>query len=70
MCITFDHEHVPSEHLAALEHEGVRVRPGAAALRHAQDKLVMRERLAALGLPCPRYRPVRTTGRGAGVRGP
>ena len=58
--LTFDHEHVPSEHVAALEHAGVRVRPGASALRHAQDKLVMRERLAALGLPCPRYRPVRT----------
>ena len=58
--ITFDHEHVPSEHLAALEREGVCVRPGPAALRHAQDKLVMRERLAALGLPCPRYRRVRT----------
>jgi 5-(carboxyamino)imidazole ribonucleotide synthase len=58
--LTFDHEHVPSEHVAALEQAGVRVRPGAWALRHAQDKLAMRERLAALGLPCPRYRPVRT----------
>ncbi len=58
--LTFDHEHVPSEHLAALERAGVCVRPGSVALRHAQDKLVMRERLAALGLPCPRYSPVRT----------
>ena len=58
--LTFDHEHVPSEHVAALEQAGVKVRPGARALRHAQDKLAMRERLAALGLPCPRYRPVRT----------
>jgi 5-(carboxyamino)imidazole ribonucleotide synthase len=27
---------------------------------HAQDKLVMRERLRALGVPCPRWRVVRT----------
>ncbi len=58
--LTFDHEHVPSEHVAALERAGVCVRPGAETLRHAQDKLVMRDWLAALGLPCPRYRPVRT----------
>jgi 5-(carboxyamino)imidazole ribonucleotide synthase len=56
--LTFDHEHIPGEHLAALERAGVRVHPGSAALRHAQDKLAMRERLAALGIPCPRYRPV------------
>ncbi len=58
--LTFDHEHVPNGHLSALEREGVRVRPGAEALRYAQDKLVMREKLAGLGLPCPRYGPVRT----------
>ncbi len=52
--VTFDHEHVPTEHLHALESGGVAVRPGPAALVHAQDKGVMRERLAALGVPCPR----------------
>jgi 5-(carboxyamino)imidazole ribonucleotide synthase len=31
------------------------VRPGAAALVHAQDKVVMRERLSALGIPVPRW---------------
>ncbi|MEY2848510.1 MAG: hypothetical protein RI885_1175 [Actinomycetota bacterium] len=51
--ITFDHEHVPQEVLAALEERGVVVRPGASALRHAQDKLVLRRRLAELGLPQP-----------------
>lgn len=56
--LTFDHEHVPSQHLRELEALGVRVRPGSAALVHAQDKLVMRERLTALGVPCPRYRVV------------
>jgi 5-(carboxyamino)imidazole ribonucleotide synthase len=58
--ITFDHEHVPTAHLRVLESEGVVVRPGPAALEHAQDKLVMRERLAAAGLPCPRWAAVRT----------
>ncbi|GGO75940.1 5-(carboxyamino)imidazole ribonucleotide synthase [Nocardioides deserti] len=52
--VTFDHEHVPTEHLHALEADGVAVRPGPDALVHAQDKGVMRERLAALGVPCPR----------------
>ena len=56
--LTFDHEHVPGEHLAALEQAGVPVRPGAAALRLTQDKLAMRERLTALGIDCPRFAPV------------
>lgn len=53
--VTFDHEHVPPEHLRALEHDGAVVRPGSAALLHAQDKTVMRQRLQALGVPCPRW---------------
>jgi 5-(carboxyamino)imidazole ribonucleotide synthase len=61
--VTFDHEHVPAEHLAELEkaaagQAGAAVRPGSAALRYTQDKLVMRERLGVLGVPCPRYAPV------------
>jgi 5-(carboxyamino)imidazole ribonucleotide synthase len=56
--ITFDHEHVPLAHLRALEADGVTVRPGPDALAHAQDKGVMRERLTALGVPCPRHRIV------------
>jgi 5-(carboxyamino)imidazole ribonucleotide synthase len=52
--VTFDHEHVPTEHLRALAASGLAVRPGPDALVHAQDKAVMRARLAALGLPCPR----------------
>jgi 5-(carboxyamino)imidazole ribonucleotide synthase len=55
--VTFDHEHVPGKHLAALE-QVVAVRPGGSALRYTQDKLAMRERLTELGLPCPRYLPV------------
>ncbi|WP_327290855.1 5-(carboxyamino)imidazole ribonucleotide synthase [Streptomyces sp. NBC_01198] len=56
--ITFDHEHVPTEHLRALEAEGIAVRPGPDALVHAQDKGVMRARLAEIGVPCPRNRIV------------
>jgi 5-(carboxyamino)imidazole ribonucleotide synthase len=51
--VTFDHEHVPGAHIEALAADGVLVRPGAAALIHAQDKAVMRARLTALGVPCP-----------------
>ena len=56
--ITFDHEHVPGAILADLESAGVLVRPGSAALRYTQDKLAMRDRLSALGVPCPRYASV------------
>lgn len=56
--VTFDHEHVPAEVLTTLEDEGVVLHPRPAALRHAQDKLVMRERLSAAGLPCPPWAAV------------
>ncbi|MFI1934132.1 5-(carboxyamino)imidazole ribonucleotide synthase [Streptomyces sp. NPDC020330] len=56
--ITFDHEHVPTAHLRALEADGIPVRPGPDALVHAQDKGVMRARLAEIGAPCPRNRIV------------
>ncbi|MGZ4495404.1 MAG: 5-(carboxyamino)imidazole ribonucleotide synthase [Oryzihumus sp.] len=53
--VTFDHEHVPTEHLHALTDEGHACRPGPQALVHAQDKAVMRARLTHLGVPCPRH---------------
>jgi 5-(carboxyamino)imidazole ribonucleotide synthase len=56
--LTFDHEHVPGELLEKLVAEGVTVYPGPEALRHAQDKLVMRRRLAELGEPVPPFAPV------------
>ena len=52
--VTFDHEHVPTEHLHALAEAGVACRPGPQALVHAQDKGVMRARLHHLDVPCPR----------------
>ena len=59
--VTFDHEHVPTAHLEALQAAGVTVRPGPDALVHGQDKRVMRERLgrlAGLGVAAPRWAPV------------
>ncbi|OBG56010.1 5-(carboxyamino)imidazole ribonucleotide synthase [Mycobacterium sp. E1715] len=53
--LTFDHEHVPNELLEKLVAEGVNVAPPPEALVHAQDKLVMRRRLDAMGAPVPRY---------------
>ncbi len=53
--VTFDHEHVPSEHLQVLTAEGHDCRPGSHALIYAQDKLEMRRRLTQLGIPCPRW---------------
>ncbi|MEJ2885352.1 5-(carboxyamino)imidazole ribonucleotide synthase [Actinomycetospora aeridis] len=58
--LTFDHEHVPGEHLRALVAEGVNVHPGPDALLHAQDKLVMRTRLRDLGEPVPPFAAVST----------
>lgn len=58
--VTFDHEHVPTEVLAALEADGAVLHPSPRALVHAQDKLAMRRRLTELGLPCPRWAQART----------
>ncbi|MBP1241284.1 5-(carboxyamino)imidazole ribonucleotide synthase [Frigoribacterium sp. PvP120] len=56
--VTFDHEHVPQEVLRALVEAGVAVHPSPGALAVAQDKIVMRERLTALGLPVPQWAAV------------
>jgi 5-(carboxyamino)imidazole ribonucleotide synthase len=58
--VTFDHEHVPTEHLRALAEAGHRVAPGADALVHAQDKLVLRRALADSGEPQPAWAEVST----------
>lgn len=57
--VTFDHEHVPQSVLRALVADGVAVHPGPEALQFAQDKLVMRARLAELGVPQPDWAAVR-----------
>ncbi len=58
--LTFDHEHVPTEHLQALLDAGVNVQPGPDALVNAQDKLVMRAAIDRLGLPNPEWSAVNT----------
>ncbi|WP_235734062.1 5-(carboxyamino)imidazole ribonucleotide synthase [Mycolicibacterium austroafricanum] len=55
---TFDHEHVPPALLEQLVADGVNVLPPPSALVHAQDKLLMRQRLSSLGVPVPRYTAV------------
>ena len=58
--VTFDHEHVPADVLAALEAQGTPVHPKPQALQYAQNKLRMRERLGELGVPCPQWAAVST----------
>ena len=58
--VTFDHEHVPTAQIQALEKTGVAVRPGSAALLFAQDKLAQRRRLGELGIAVPAFAPVTT----------
>jgi 5-(carboxyamino)imidazole ribonucleotide synthase len=59
--LTFDHEHVPQEVIAAVVAAGTAVYPRPAALLFAQDKLLMRERLGALGLPMPDWARIEST---------
>lgn len=56
--VTFDHEHVPNEILLELERRGVAVHPRPEALQFAQDKILMRQKLEALGVPVPRWAAV------------
>lgn len=56
--VTFDHEHVPHEILNELERRGVAVHPRPHALQYAQDKILMREKLAELGVPIPAWAAV------------
>lgn len=56
--VTFDHEHVPAEHLRTLQAEGVVLHPGPDALQYAQDKLLMRQACERLGLPNPEWAAV------------
>lgn len=58
--VTFDHEQVPTDVLGALAAAGVVMHPTPEALVFAQDKLAMRDRLSALGIPCPRWVAART----------
>ena len=57
--MTFDHEHVPTAHLRALQDAGVNIQPGPDALVNAQDKLVMRAAIDRLELPNPAWAAVK-----------
>ena len=59
--VTFDHEHVPTEHLHALAESGLAVRPGPEALVHAQDKAVMRTATHGVGRAQSAIRAVGTS---------
>lgn len=56
--VTFDHEHVPAEVLAALQDAGKALHPGPKALQYAQDKLAMRRAVEEIGLQNPRWAEV------------
>ncbi|WP_328445027.1 5-(carboxyamino)imidazole ribonucleotide synthase [Amycolatopsis sp. NBC_00438] len=58
--LTFDHEHVPGEHLLTLAMEGYVIRPAPSALGFAQNKLVMREMMAGMGVPGPAFAELST----------
>jgi 5-(carboxyamino)imidazole ribonucleotide synthase len=59
--LTFDHEHVPLEHLLVLREEGVGVFPPPEALALTQDKTVMRKALESWDIPQPRWSVVTET---------
>ena len=60
----------PPSTCTTLAAEGHACRPGPDALVHAQDKAVMRARLAALGVPGPRHRVVADPQRGGATSRP
>ena len=53
--VTFEHELIPQELIAAIEASGVKVFPRAASFIYSQNKLVMRRKMEELGLPNPRW---------------
>ncbi|MFD8499308.1 5-(carboxyamino)imidazole ribonucleotide synthase [Amycolatopsis sp. NPDC059657] len=56
--VTFDHEHVPWEHMYQLAQEGHTLRPGPEALAFAQNKLVMREMMRGMDIAGPEFAEV------------
>lgn len=65
--VTFDHEHVPGEILRELERRGKAVHPRPDVLQYAQDKILMRQKLAELGVPIPEWAGGRRRGRAAAL---
>jgi len=53
--LTFDHEHVPLAHLQRVKDVGTAVCPSPEALALTQNKIKMRQKLAELVIPQPRW---------------
>lgn len=53
--VTFDHELLSPEVMQALVESGVPFFPSASAVLYAQDKLLMRQALSSIGIPCPQW---------------
>ena len=53
--VTFDHELIDLDQIAALEALGVAVRPSSSALHYAVDKAYQRRRFREAGIPVPRF---------------
>jgi len=53
--ITFEHEQVPQTLIKSLQDAGIRVFPSADAFAYSQNKFLMRQKMAELGLPNPQW---------------
>ena len=53
--VTFEHELIPQELIAAIEAAGVKVFPRGTSFIYSQNKLAMRAKMQELGLPNPRW---------------
>lgn len=58
--LTFEHELQDGDYLEQLQERGVSVHPSPQALAFAQNKLVMRRKIAELGIECPRWAEIAT----------
>ncbi len=53
--LTFEHELVPQSVIKAVESSGVKVYPKSESFAFSQDKIVMRKKMALIGLPNPKW---------------
>ncbi|MDR0950865.1 MAG: 5-(carboxyamino)imidazole ribonucleotide synthase [Candidatus Ancillula sp.] len=60
--VTFEHEHVPNYIIDKINDLHVAVYPDKLALRFAQNKILMREKLSEIHLPCPDFTVVKNIG--------
>ena len=53
--VTFEHELISQDLIAAIEASGVKVFPRANSFFYSQNKLAMRRKMSELGLPNPKW---------------